>query len=98
MIHVCITGAISPALSMHPGIPPHLQQLQAHLLRSGGLLPPLHPQPGLYHPLSSPAELLNPKQEVSLYFITTMQVNSNFWKYLTQNEIFEEKSFESAFS
>lgn len=62
-----VTGAISPALSMHPGIPPHLQQLQAHLLRSGGLLPPLHPQPGLYHPLSSPAELLNPKQEVQTF-------------------------------
>lgn len=64
---IYVTGAISPALSMHPGIPPHLQQLQAHLLRSGGLLPPLHPQPGLYHPLSSPAELLNPKQEVKIF-------------------------------
>ncbi|XP_054280487.1 transcriptional activator cubitus interruptus [Macrosteles quadrilineatus] len=59
-------GAISPALSMHPGMAPHIQQLQAHLLRSGGLLPPLHPhQPGLYHPLSSSAELLTAKQEVT---------------------------------
>ncbi|XP_046682490.1 transcriptional activator cubitus interruptus isoform X2 [Homalodisca vitripennis] len=61
-------GAISPALSMHPGMAPHLQQLQAHLLRSGGLLPPLHPhQPGLYHPhpLSTSAELLTAKQEVT---------------------------------
>lgn len=35
---------MSPALGMHPGMPPHLQQLQAHLLRSAaaaaaGLLP-----------------------------------------------------------
>ncbi|XP_067015349.2 transcriptional activator cubitus interruptus [Anabrus simplex] len=38
-------GAISPALGMHPGMAPHLQQLQAHLLRTaaGGLLPPLPP-------------------------------------------------------
>nr|CAD7258275.1 unnamed protein product [Timema shepardi] len=37
-------GAISPALSMHPGMAPHLQQLQAHLLRTaGGMLPPLPP-------------------------------------------------------
>nr|CAD7423769.1 unnamed protein product [Timema monikensis] len=36
--------AISPALSMHPGMAPHLQQLQAHLLRTaGGMLPPLPP-------------------------------------------------------
>ncbi|KAI5729101.1 hypothetical protein M8J77_025406 [Diaphorina citri] len=38
-------GALSPAL--HPSMTPHLQQLQAHLLRSGGLLPP---QPPFYHP------------------------------------------------
>ncbi|XP_021919808.1 transcriptional activator cubitus interruptus isoform X3 [Zootermopsis nevadensis] len=40
-------GAISPALGMHPGMAPHLQQLQAHLLRTaaGSLLPPLPPHP-----------------------------------------------------
>ncbi|XP_014246314.1 transcriptional activator cubitus interruptus isoform X2 [Cimex lectularius] len=38
-------GTLSPALSMHPGMGPHLQQIQAHLLRSGGLLPPLTPHP-----------------------------------------------------
>uniref|UniRef100_A0A8D8LYK4 Transcriptional activator GLI3 n=2 Tax=Cacopsylla melanoneura TaxID=428564 RepID=A0A8D8LYK4_9HEMI len=37
-------GALSPGL--HPSMTPHLQQLQAHLLRSGGLLPP---QPPFYH-------------------------------------------------
>ncbi|XP_063216959.1 transcriptional activator cubitus interruptus-like [Bacillus rossius redtenbacheri] len=35
-------GTVSPALGLHPGMAPHLQQLQAHLLRTaGGLLPPL---------------------------------------------------------
>ncbi|XP_075231625.1 transcriptional activator cubitus interruptus isoform X2 [Lycorma delicatula] len=62
-------GAISPALGMHPSMAPHLQQLQAHLLRSGGLLPPLppHHQPPttLYpHPLP-PTELLSAKTEVA---------------------------------
>ncbi|KAG8226061.1 hypothetical protein J437_LFUL006368, partial [Ladona fulva] len=32
-------GAISPALGMHPSVAPHLQHLQAHLLRSGALPP-----------------------------------------------------------
>jgi hypothetical protein len=46
---------------MHPGVAPHLQQLQAHLLRSGGLLPPLTPHPpGAYQP-----PLQDPKTEVS---------------------------------
>lgn len=38
--------AMSPALGMHPGMAPHLQQLQAHLLRSAAaaaLLPHAHP-------------------------------------------------------
>ncbi|KAJ9580705.1 hypothetical protein L9F63_024115, partial [Diploptera punctata] len=61
-------GAISPALGMHPGMAPHLQQLQAHLLRTaaGSLLPPLPPHPqsqsqppgGLFlpqHPLQQPS-------------------------------------------
>ena len=37
---------MSPALGMHPGMTPHLQQLQAHLLRSAAaaaLLPHAHP-------------------------------------------------------
>lgn len=46
-------GAISPALGLHPGMAPHLQQLQAHLMRTatGSLLPhsPLPPPPqGLF--------------------------------------------------
>lgn len=45
-------GALSPALGVHPGV--HLQQLQAHLLRSAGagLLPPPPPVYSLsHHPL-----------------------------------------------
>lgn len=50
-------GAISPALSMHPGV--HLQQIQAHIMRSAGTLlplphaaPPPHPMYSLgHHPL-----------------------------------------------
>lgn len=35
-------GTMSPGLSLHTGMAPHLQQLQAHLLRTaGGLLHPL---------------------------------------------------------
>ena len=46
---------------MHPGVAPHLQQLQAHILRSGGLLPPLTPHPpGAYQP-----PIQDPKTEVS---------------------------------
>ncbi|XP_018334384.1 transcriptional activator cubitus interruptus isoform X2 [Agrilus planipennis] len=45
-------GAISPALSsMHPGM--HLQQLQAHLIRSAGSLLPLPPAPTSHHPMYS---------------------------------------------
>ncbi|RZF46674.1 hypothetical protein LSTR_LSTR002537 [Laodelphax striatellus] len=60
-------GAISPALGMHPTMAPHLQQLQAHLLRSGGLLPPIHPHtpPTALYPHSlPPTELLSAKTEV----------------------------------
>ncbi|KAG8037050.1 hypothetical protein G9C98_004372 [Cotesia typhae] len=50
---------MSPALSMHPGMAPHLQQLQAHLLRNAAvaalmphsLQPPAPPPP---HPHSHP--------------------------------------------
>lgn len=44
-------GAISPALSMHPGM--HLQQLQAHLMRSAGSLLPLPPAPAPPHTMYS---------------------------------------------
>ncbi|GLV32090.1 cubitus interruptus [Carabus blaptoides fortunei] len=49
-------GALSPALGMHPGV--HLQQLQAHLLRSAGagllsLPPPPAPQPQAPPPVYS---------------------------------------------
>lgn len=52
-----MAGTLSPALSMHhPGMGPHLQQIQAHLLRSNGLLPPLTPQPpGTFQPLQPEA-------------------------------------------
>ncbi|VEN35734.1 unnamed protein product, partial [Callosobruchus maculatus] len=58
---VLFAGAISPALSIHPAV--HLQQLQAHLMRSSGSLlplpppgaPPPHPHHSVYslghHPL-----------------------------------------------
>ncbi|XP_076628653.1 transcriptional activator cubitus interruptus [Colletes latitarsis] len=41
-----LSAAMSPTLGMHPGMAPHLQQLQAHLLRSAAaaaLLPHTHP-------------------------------------------------------
>jgi len=46
-VDLFVAGAISPAISMHPGMGPHLQQLQEHLLRSSAgryqpLLTPLH--------------------------------------------------------
>ncbi|KAB0792111.1 hypothetical protein PPYR_14072 [Photinus pyralis] len=45
-------GAISPALSsVHPSM--HLQQLQAHLIRSAGSLLPLPPAPAPPHPMYS---------------------------------------------
>nr|XP_023018240.1 transcriptional activator cubitus interruptus isoform X2 [Leptinotarsa decemlineata] len=43
-------GAISPALGMHPM---HLQQLQAHLMRSSGSLLPLPPAAPPPHPMYS---------------------------------------------
>ncbi|KAI4499717.1 hypothetical protein M0802_005287 [Mischocyttarus mexicanus] len=50
-----LSAAMSPALGMHPGMAPHLQQLQAHLLRSAAaaaLLPHTHPlQPPAPPPL-----------------------------------------------
>ncbi|CAL1677765.1 unnamed protein product [Lasius platythorax] len=41
-----LSAAMSPALGMHPSMTPHLQQIQAHLLRSAAvatLLPHAHP-------------------------------------------------------
>ncbi|KAL7302990.1 hypothetical protein TKK_0004216 [Trichogramma kaykai] len=59
-----LSAAMSPALGMHPGMAPHLQQLQAHLLRSAAaaaLLPHGHalhqPPPGQPPP---PAASQNP--------------------------------------
>lgn len=61
-------GSISPNLSLHRSMTPHLQQLQAHLLRSGGLLPPLSahqsPTSSLYHPALG-GDVGIPKSEVS---------------------------------
>lgn len=45
--HLSAAGAISPALGMHTNMAPHLQQLQAHLLRAGAGL--LHPLPTHSH-------------------------------------------------
>lgn len=53
-----IVGSLSPALGMHPGM--HLQQIQAHLLRSNGLLPTLAPHPpdtSLPHPHPLPIHI-----------------------------------------
>ncbi|KAK0086535.1 hypothetical protein PV325_003025 [Microctonus aethiopoides] len=55
-----LSAAMSPALGMHPGMAPHLQQLQAHLLRSAAaaallphpLQPPAHPPHPHGHPHS----------------------------------------------
>ncbi|XP_065207373.1 transcriptional activator cubitus interruptus isoform X2 [Planococcus citri] len=62
-------GSISPNLSLHRSMTPHLQQLQAHLLRSGGLLPPLSahqsPTSSLYHPTLT-ADVGLPKSEFGL--------------------------------
>lgn len=44
-------GALSPALSMHHSM--HLQQIQAHLMRSGGSLLPLAPTAPPPHPMYS---------------------------------------------
>lgn len=60
-------GALSPALGVHPGV--HLQQLQAHLLRSAGagLLPP--PPPPVYslthHPLHPHPPPLTPLNQAT---------------------------------
>ncbi|XP_066902074.1 zinc finger protein GLI2 isoform X1 [Halyomorpha halys] len=61
-------GTLSPALSMHhPGMGPHLQQIQAHFLRSNGLLPPLTPQPpGTFQPLQPEATKAEEKIEVKV--------------------------------
>ncbi|XP_046741690.1 transcriptional activator cubitus interruptus-like [Diprion similis] len=60
-----LSAAMSPALGMHPGMAPHLQQLQTHLLRSAAvaaallphghhpsshLQPPPHPPHPAHHP------------------------------------------------
>ncbi|XP_067209580.1 transcriptional activator cubitus interruptus isoform X2 [Linepithema humile] len=68
-----LSAAMSPALGMHPGtMPPHLQQLQAHLLRASAaavaLLPhplPPAPPPPPPHPHSHPhAHGLSPHSQL----------------------------------
>ncbi|KAL3284723.1 hypothetical protein HHI36_018869 [Cryptolaemus montrouzieri] len=64
-------GALSPALSMHHGM--HLQQIQAHLMRSAGSLlplpptaPPPHPMYSLgHHPLHIPTTHTNSKTDLT---------------------------------
>lgn len=65
-------GAISPALSaVHPSM--HLQQLQAHLIRSAGTLLPLPPPPAsshhmyslAHHPLHTSTDQIITKTDVS---------------------------------
>jgi transcriptional activator cubitus interruptus len=62
-------GSISPNLSTHRTMSPHLQRLQAHLLHSGGLIPGLpsyrSPNGSLYQPLLPGHEFSIPKMEVS---------------------------------
>ncbi|CAH1107176.1 unnamed protein product [Psylliodes chrysocephalus] len=76
-------GAISPALGMHPM---HLQQLQAHLMRSSGSLlplppaaPPPHPMYSLgHHPLhvthNIKTEILNDRKKSETSTITQLDV------------------------
>ncbi|XP_050466214.1 transcriptional activator cubitus interruptus-like isoform X1 [Cataglyphis hispanica] len=70
-----LSAAMSPALGMHPGMTPHLQQLQAHLLRSAAaaallphahpLQPPAPPPPPPPHPHSHPhAHGLSPHSQL----------------------------------
>lgn len=51
-------SALSPALSLHPGMTPHLQQLQAHLFRTAGTNL-LHSLPHTVSPTSSMFTLSN---------------------------------------
>ncbi|XP_056648164.1 transcriptional activator cubitus interruptus [Diorhabda sublineata] len=78
-------GAISPALGMHPM---HLQQLQAHLMRSSGSLlplppaaPPPHPMYSLgHHPLhvthNIKTDILNDRKKSETSTITQLDVDS----------------------
>lgn len=71
-------GAMSPALGMHSasGMAPHIQQLQAHLLRAGaGLLHPLPPHHNpssasmfslAHHPLQTSNPLPKPPVSITL--------------------------------
>ncbi|XP_072376701.1 uncharacterized protein ci isoform X2 [Diabrotica undecimpunctata] len=78
-------GAISPALGMHPM---HLQQLQAHLMRSSGSLlplppaaPPPHPMYSLgHHPLhvshNIKTDILNDRKKSETSTITQLDIDS----------------------
>ena len=53
-----MSQAMSPSLGVHPGMTPHFQQLQAHLLRNAAvasLIPP--------HPLQSPCQPAAPQSQ-----------------------------------
>ena len=87
VIDIAFTGAISPALGMHPGMAPHLQQLQAHLLRTaaGGLLPPLPPHPQTQTP--APGGLFSlphhPLQPSTGHSISKTEVSYTDWIVVT---------------
>ncbi|KAK4873021.1 hypothetical protein RN001_015050 [Aquatica leii] len=84
-------GAISPALStVHPSM--HLQQLQAHLIRSAGSLLPLPPAPAPPHPMYSlphhplhtstgqnlaKTDILNERKKSETVNLTTLETDSN---------------------
>ena len=51
MLVFLYVAAMSPALGMHPGMAPHLQQLQAHFMRSAAAAAALLPHG---HPLQPP--------------------------------------------
>ncbi|CAG9864165.1 unnamed protein product [Phyllotreta striolata] len=88
-------GAISPALGMHPM---HLQQLQAHLMRSSGSLlplppaaPPPHPMYSLgHHPLhvshNVKTELLNDRKKSESSTVTQLDADSTSRKSKVKKE------------
>lgn len=87
IIDIAFAGAISPALGMHPGMAPHLQQLQAHLLRTaaGGLLPPLPPHPQTQTPVPGGLFSLphHPLQPSTGHSISKTEVSYTDWIVVT---------------
>ncbi len=76
-------GSISPNLSLHRSMTPHLQHLQAHLMRSGALLPPLSahqsPPSSLYHATLAAADVCLPKTEVTVAKIARYPRDLRSW-------------------